>query len=265
MPTQHSRRLQKALQKAAEKRDTPKMDTPAYTVIFNKNRKMSHIKENYDMDSNRLVTEFMILANIASGIDSNSVFHDTPPQDDIYAKKIEMLHESPGTYGLTSPIRRYSDLWHHRILAIMFNMVGADTTDSINTLTENLAQHLSKTETDSKKAKYAAYDRFASASLKTKIGKEFPGIITNITRAGLFIRLNNISTEVLLPISRLLPSDYYNIDRNRQKLTGDKYKCVYLKGAPITVRLKKSDPFTGSIIVEPIDKNGADISSPKLK
>ncbi|MCK4944854.1 MAG: VacB/RNase II family 3'-5' exoribonuclease [Alphaproteobacteria bacterium] len=321
-----------ALKKATEKRGALDLDLPEHNIILDNKRELAFINEKYALDSNRLIAEFMILANIASGIDSNSVFriHDTPPQDGIYAQKIENLRKYLGTYGLTlpageitdpsvfndvikkasempnvdlsgiknailrvqsraeystdnighfghfglelekyghhtSPIRRYSDLWRHRALAIIFNMAGADTKDSEQILTENLAQHISKTESKSEKAEYNAHDRYTAASLQTKIGEEFSGTITNITKAGLFLRMSNIGTDVFLPMKNLLPSDYYDIDNDRQKLIGYKHKHVYNIGAPITVRLTESDPLTGSIIVKPINNNGADISEFKIK
>jgi len=318
-----------ALKKATEKRGSLDFNLPKYNIMLDSKKELTSINEKYAMDSNRLIAEFMILANVASGIDSNSVFriHDTPPQDDISAQKIKNLRKYLETYGLTmpagditdpsmfndvieeaskmpnvnildiqnailnvqpgakyslnnighfglkmkeyehytSPIRRYSDLLHHRILATIFNLAGADTQDSGKILTENLARHLSKTENNSKKAAYNAHARFTAASLQTKIGEEFTGTIADITGAGLFIRMSNTSTHVFLPMNNLLPSDYYDIDNDRQKLIGYKHKRVYNIGAPITVKLTESDPLTGSIIVKPTNNNGADISGFKFK
>lgn len=319
-----------ALKKATEKRNALDFQLPEYRITLNNKGKLAAIDGKYAMDSNRLIAEFMILANIASGIDSDSVFriHDTPIQDEIYAQKIENLREYLEIYGLTmpdgeitdpsvfndvikeatemdnvdltgikkailhvqsrakystgnighfglklkeyghhtSPIRRYSDLLRHRALAMIFNLAGADTTDNEKILTENLAKHLSKTEKRSENAGYNARSRYTAALLQKKISEEFTGSISNVTRAGLFIHLNdnNIGTDVFLPMNNLLPDDYYSIDKDRQKLIGYKHKRVYNIGAPITVRLTESNPLTGSIVVEPVNKNGADISRLKF-
>ena len=63
-------------------------------------------------------------------------------------------------------------------------------------------------------------DRYVAAYLADRIGAEFRGRITGVTRAGLFVRLDETGADGLVPISTL-GSDYFLHDPDRHTLVGD--------------------------------------------
>ncbi len=48
-----------------------------------------------------------------------------------------------------------------------------------------------------------AVDRFIALFLADRVGAEFPGRITSVTRFGAFVRLDETGAHGLVPISRL--------------------------------------------------------------
>jgi ribonuclease R len=167
--------------------------------------------------------------------------------------------ENAGHFGLalqryahfTSPIRRYADLIVHRSLAGLL-------TDGEEAELESICEHISATERVSAQAERSAVDRFTSAFMQDKVGATFTGRITGVTRAGLFIMLDETGADGLLPM-RTLPDDYYVHDEKQHALIGRKSKRIYRLGAEIQVRIKEADPVSGGMIFETVNAFGADI------
>jgi ribonuclease R len=158
----------------------------------------------------------------------------------------------------TSPIRRYADLLVHRSLIDAFNL-GAGALDvTQKAQVGDMAKHISETERLSDKVVRAAHDRFAAAFLSANLGQAFTGRITTVTKSGLFVRLDKAGTEGLL-LTRSLPRDFYELDKDKKMLKGRDHGRIYLAGAEITVRVKEADALTGRVILEAANDNSADV------
>ena len=109
-------------------------------------------------------------------------------------------------------------------------------------------------------AERSAIDRFTAAYLSEKIGAEFSGKISGVTRFGLFVTLDESGADGLVPI-RSLVGDYYGHDEAQHALIGRRYGRIFRLGAPVTVRLKEADGLTGSTVLELAGESldGADI------
>jgi ribonuclease R len=174
--------------------------------------------------------------------------------------------QNTGHYGLaleryahfTSPIRRYADLLIHRLLITAFNLgAGGITKGELDTLQE-IAAHITETEVRSDQAERSANDRYGTKYLSQHIGEVFRGQISNVTEAGLFIRLEDTGVTGLLP-RRLLPRDYYEVDKKQHALIGRDTGRLFRAGANIEVKLKSADPLTSSVDFYPANDQGADI------
>lgn len=172
-----------------------------------------------------------------------------------------------GHYGLaltryahfTSPIRRYADLIVHRSLIRAYNLGEGGLTKEEEVTLEEIADHISKTERVSMEAERSAVDRFTASYLETRIGAQFSGRISGVTRFGLFVRLLENGADGLVPI-RTLPDDYYVHDEAAHALIGRKSRRVFRLCAPVRVTIKEADRLTGSTILNLIDGHaGADI------
>lgn len=165
--------------------------------------------------------------------------------------------ENVGHFGLqlekyghfTSPIRRYADLLVHRSLITAYGLGdgGLDKADAEDL--GGIAEHITKTERLSAEAERQAIDRFTARFLADRVGAEFDGVISSVTRFGLFISLSEFGADGLLPM-RWLPNDYYIHDERRQTLTGRRSGVVFRFGDSVRVRLAEINALAGMLSFE---------------
>ncbi len=110
-----------------------------------------------------------------------------------------------------------------------------------------------------------AIDRFTAAYLSDRIGAEFVGRISGVTRFGLFVDLQESGASGIVPI-RTLPHDFYVHDEKMHAPVGRKSGRVFRLGAPVTVMLMEADGLSGSTVLQLVGhEQGADIPSIKFK
>lgn len=181
--------------------------------------------------------------------------------------------ENIGHFGLaltryahfTSPIRRYADLIVHRALISAYNLGPGGIDDGEIARLEQICEHISGTERTSMEAERSAVDRFTAAFLSSRIGAQFSGRITGVTRFGLFVRLDESGADGLVPI-RSLPDDFYIHDEQAHALIGRQTGTVFRLGALVQTVLMEADGLTGSTLLNLIGhERGADIPGMELK
>lgn len=180
--------------------------------------------------------------------------------------------ENIGHFGLalrkyahfTSPIRRYADLLVHRSLIRAYGLGDGGLSEEEKVTLNEKADHISQTERTSADAERSAIDRFTAAWMSERIGAEFSGVISSVTRFGLFVTLDENGADGLIPM-RTLPDDYYIHDEKQHALVGRRTKRIYRLGAPIQVRLKEADGLTGSSLFEVANDRSADIPGVRFK
>lgn len=163
----------------------------------------------------------------------------------------------------TSPIRRYADLIVHRDLIRSFNLGPGQLKDEESVRLDEIAEIISTNERKSMSAEYATIDRFVAKYMEDKVGAEFEGRISGVSRFGLFVELKESGADGIIPI-RTLPDDFYVHDEEQHALIGRKSRRVYRLGAAITVRLKEAHGMSGSTVFEVVGKGGADIPGFKI-
>ncbi len=175
--------------------------------------------------------------------------------------------ENIGHFGLalqkyghfTSPIRRYADLFVHRSLISAYNLGKDGLGDGEEQRIDETAEHISTTERVSSDAERSAVDRFTAAYLESKVNAEFSGVINGVTRFGLFVTLDEIGADGLVPI-RTLPQDYYVHDEEQHALIGRKTRRIFRLGARVKIRVIEAEKLSGSTVFELVDaEKGADI------
>ncbi len=147
----------------------------------------------------------------------------------------------------TSPIRRYADLVVHRSLISSLDL-GKDGLSG-HEIFEEMAKHISTTDRRAEQAERDVKARFISAYLQTHIGKEFLGRIRGVVNFGLFVELNGLGMDGLVPMS-LLPNDYWVFEESKHQLIGRRTRHTYTLGDPITVRLVDVNPLANSVTLE---------------
>jgi ribonuclease R len=170
----------------------------------------------------------------------------------------EYAAENYGHFGLnlrryahfTSPIRRYADLIVHRALvrALGLGAGGLPETETLETLAE-VAANISVTERRAMKAERETSDRLIAHFLADRVGATFHGRISGVTRAGLFVKLDDTGADGLIPI-RTLGGEYYQYDEARHALIGTRSGAMHRLGDTVEVRLVEAVPVAGALRFE---------------
>jgi ribonuclease R len=162
----------------------------------------------------------------------------------------------------TSPIRRYSDLLVHRglIRALRFGSDGLR--DDAAADFPEIGQHISMTERRAMVAERDANDRYMAAYMSDKVGSQFRGRISGVSRFGLFIALDETGAEGLAPISSL-GWEFFRHDEKAHALVGGESGTIFRLGDPVTVRLAEAAPITGGLRFEVIYDAAARRARPK--
>ena len=176
----------------------------------------------------------------------------------------EYSAENYGHFGLnlrryahfTSPIHRYADLIVHRALirALALGEGALPDGESLETLSEIAAQ-ISATERRAMKAERETADRLIAHHLADRIGATFQGRISGVTRAGLFVKLDDTGADGFIPI-RSLGAEYFNYNETRHALVGSRSGATHRLGDVVDVRLVEAQPVAGALRFELLSEGG---------
>ncbi|MCR6643674.1 MAG: ribonuclease R [Terricaulis sp.] len=147
----------------------------------------------------------------------------------------------------TSPIRRYADLTVHRALIRALKLGDDGATDAEEQRYAETAEHISQTERASMAAERDATARYISAFLADRVGLEFDGRVSGVTRFGLFIRLDETQADGLAPISSLGPERWIH-DEAAHALVGEHSGQRFPLGMKVQVRLEEATPISGGLL-----------------
>ncbi|WP_300553831.1 ribonuclease R [Maricaulis sp.] len=165
--------------------------------------------------------------------------------------------ENLGHFGLnldryahfTSPIRRYADLTVHRALIRALDLGPDGQTDEERSRLDTIAEEITHSERRAMAAERDAVDRFIALYLAERVGGEFEGRITGVTRFGAFVRLLETGADGLVPISQL-GAERWHHDERAHALVGEESGNRYRLGMTVTVRIEEATPVTGGLLLD---------------
>ena len=154
--------------------------------------------------------------------------------------------ENKGHFGIaskyychfTSPIRRYPDLFIHRIISKYIDNSYILNEKNLEKYKEQATKY---SQTSSEREKIAQkVEREAIAIKKTeymqnKIGKEYEGIVSGITAFGMFVELEN-TVEGLIKFEDL-GNEYFIYNDENKTLIGENSKKIYKIGEKIRIKV----------------------------
>jgi ribonuclease R len=158
--------------------------------------------------------------------------------------KAEYSINNIGHYGLafqyythfTSPIRRYPDLMVHRLLDRYLN--DAPQVNPVEY--EEKCKHASEMERKALMAERASIKYKQAEFLLDKIGQEFSGLISGVSKWGIFVELDGNKCEGMISL-KYLDDDFYYLDEENYKVTGHQFGKEFKLGDPIRIRVRKID------------------------
>ncbi len=166
--------------------------------------------------------------------------------------KLARYHnECLGHFGLgakyychfTSPIRRYPDLFIHRVISECINNNYVLSEEKINRFikqSEKYSKISSDAEKEATKIEREFVELYECVYMKRYIGNTFNGAVSSVTSFGMFVELEN-TIEGFVPFDLLPGNDYFDFDEVHKILVGRRTGKIYAIGDNVTVKLTRVD------------------------
>lgn len=151
----------------------------------------------------------------------------------------------------TSPIRRYPDLFIHRIISEYLKDnydVPSDFTNENKIRAKDAAEKSSEREKIATQVEREAEKIKKAEYMEKHIGEEFEGLVSGITSFGMFVELDN-TIEGLIRFDDI-GNEYFIYDEDRKRLIGEKTKRTYNIGDIVRIRVKNSSKILRQIDFE---------------
>ena len=167
--------------------------------------------------------------------------------------------ENKGHFGIaskyychfTSPIRRYPDLFIHRIISKYLEEnydLSQKEIEKYKVEAENRSEQSSEREKIATKVEREAEDLKKAEYMESRIGEEYEGIVSSITQFGMFVELQN-TVEGLIRFENL-GDEYFIYDEERKRLIGERTNKTYKIGDKVNIRVISANKLLRQIDFE---------------
>lgn len=154
--------------------------------------------------------------------------------------------ENKGHFGIaskyychfTSPIRRYPDLFIHRVISKYLECdynVAETFKEKFNTQAIKYAESSSESEQTATKAERESEKAKMCEYMEKRIGEEFDGIVSSITSFGMFVELPS-TIEGLVKFADM-GNEYFIYNENTKTLIGENTNKTYKMGDKVRIKV----------------------------
>ena len=159
-------------------------------------------------------------------------------------KQAKYTPENTGHFGLaasyychfTSPIRRYPDLQIHRIIKEnLRGRMNEERREHYDKILTEVAKQSSQRERLAEEAERETVKLKKVEYMSSRIGEEFEGVISSITKWGIYVELPN-TIEGLIHVTNLY-DDHYNYIEDSYEMVGEHTGKTYKLGQTVMVRV----------------------------
>lgn len=169
--------------------------------------------------------------------------------------------ENDGHFGIaskyychfTSPIRRYPDLFIHRIISKYLEN-NYEISEKQKEKYEKQAEQYAKTSSDREKiatkVERDSIDIKMAEYMQDRIGEEYEGMVSSVTSFGIFVELDN-TVEGLIRFENL-GDEYFEYDEEHKQLIGEKTGITYKIGDRVKIKVINANKETRQIDFEKI-------------
>lgn len=169
--------------------------------------------------------------------------------------------DNAGHFGLafayythfTSPIRRYPDLIVHRLLAQYLAGQYAKDEKEI----EVIAKHCSLTEKKAAEAERQSIKFKQVQFMLDRIGQEFWGVVSGITKWGVYVELVENYCEGMIHVSNL-EGDRFQFDESKYQMIGSRTRQVIKLGDKLKIQVTAVDMAQRQIDFDMIEREDVD-------
>ena len=141
----------------------------------------------------------------------------------------------------TSPIRRYPDLFVHRLIKHTLKTESSSAwKEGTNERLPEIALHASKQERIADEAEREIEKIKKSQFMADKIGRKFDAVILSTSKQGFFVEVLQPFVDGFVPIQTLV-DDFYRYDEKTRSLVGERRRRRYRPGTRLQVRLDRAD------------------------
>lgn len=153
-----------------------------------------------------------------------------------------------GSYAhFTSPIRRYADLVVHRSLVAALGLGEGGLAADMAPRLAAIGEHLSMTERRAMEAERDTLARYVAAHLSRREGQTVRARVTGVQKFGLFLTVDGLGGDGLLPVSALGAGRFW-FDEAARALESETDGRRFAIGAVLDVVIAAADPATGAVV-----------------
>jgi len=160
----------------------------------------------------------------------------------------------------TSPIRRYPDLAVHRLLKALLTRSGAPGPSDL----EALSRQSSQRELVALEAERAASKQKQILYLKSHLGDERWGRVRGVERFGVFVELEDVLAEGLIPLAEL-PEDWWDYHERAWELRARRLSRSIRIGDRLLVKILRADPDSREVDFRLLEFDGPPQPRPLLE